>query len=44
MFTLLFFFFFLKKMMLFEREIAKSFDLDLILDDSVSLRPCRMQF
>jgi hypothetical protein len=27
-----------------ERKIAKSFNLELILDDFVSLRPCRMQF
>jgi hypothetical protein len=27
-----------------EREIAKNFDSELILDDFVSLRPCRMQF
>ena len=27
-----------------EREIAKSFDSELILNDFVSLRPCRMQF
>jgi hypothetical protein len=27
-----------------EREIVESFNSDLILDDFVSLRPCRMQF
>jgi hypothetical protein len=31
-------------MLLIERKIAKSFDLDLILDNSISLRLRKMQF
>jgi hypothetical protein len=37
-------FFLLKNILLFERKIVKSFDLDLILDNSISLRLPKMQF